>query len=95
MNNTIGSFAAASHDEGTMSFWDEVVSITFDPSHIVAEVFWQVVFDVVLVAFIYGIVFKKWILPKLRHQLHKEIDKEHGIEHHDDHIHITGAKDHD
>jgi hypothetical protein len=95
MNNTIVSFAAASNDEGTMSFWDEVVSITFDPSHIVAEVFWQVVFDVVLVAFIYGIVFKKWILPKLRHQLHKEIDKEHGIEHHDDHIHITGAKDHD
>jgi hypothetical protein len=31
----------------------------------------------------------------LRHQLHKEIDSEHGIEHHDDHIHIKGAKDHD
>jgi hypothetical protein len=27
--------------------------------------------------------------------LHKEIDQEHGIEHHDDHIHINGGKDHD
>jgi hypothetical protein len=92
----LNNFAEAGHDSTEpVSFWDDVISITFDPSHIVAEVFWQVVFDVVLVAFIYGIVFKKWILPKLRHQLHKEIDKEHGIEHHDDHIHIKGAKDHD
>jgi len=92
----LNKFAEAGHDSTEpVSFWDDVISITFDPSHIVAEVFWQVVFDVVLVAFIYGIVFKKWILPKLRHQLHKEIDKEHGIEHHDDHIHINGAKDHD
>jgi hypothetical protein len=95
MKNTIGSFAAASHDEGAMSFWDEVVSITFDPAHIVAEVFWQVVFDVVLVAFLYGVVFKKWLLPRLRKQIHHELDAEHGIEHHDDHIHIKGAKDHD
>ena len=25
----------------------------------------------------------------------KELDAEHGIEHHDDHIHIKGVKDHD
>jgi len=90
----INYLAEAGHGE-EVSFRDEVIAITFDPAHIIGEVFWQVVFDVVLVAFIYGIVFKKWILPKLRHQLHKEIDKEHGIEHHDDHIHIKGAKDHD
>ena len=92
----LNNLAQAGHDSTEpVTFWDEVISITFDPAHIIGEVFWQVAFAVVLVAFIYGIVFKKWILPKLRHQLHKEIDKEHGIEHHDDHIHINGAKDHD
>jgi hypothetical protein len=93
----INKLAETGHDHAdeSMSFWDEVVSITFDPAHIAGEVFWQLVFDVVLVAFLYGVVFKKWVLPKLRKQLHTELDTEHGIEHHDDHIHIKGAKDHD
>jgi hypothetical protein len=30
---------------------------------------------------LYGIVFKKVLLPKLRRDIHKEIDIEHGIEH--------------
>jgi hypothetical protein len=97
MRMIINKLAETGHDHAdeSMSFWDEVVSITFDPAHIAGEVFWQLVFDVVLVAFLYGVVFKKWLLPKLRKQLHTELDNEHGIEHHDDHIHIKGAKDHD
>lgn len=88
------TLAAEAHEE-SLPFWDEVFSITFDPAHILAEVFWQIVFDVVLVAFLYGVVFKRWLLPRLRKQIHRELDSEHGIEHHDDHIHIKGAQDHD
>jgi hypothetical protein len=36
------TLAAEAHEE-TLSFWDEVISITFDPAHIFAEVFWQIV----------------------------------------------------
>lgn len=90
----INKLAAEAHEE-TLPFWDEVISITFDPAHIFAEVFWQIVFDVILVAFLYGVVFKRWLLPRLRKQIHQELDGEHGIEHHDDHIHIKGVKDHD
>ena len=93
--NLITLAAEAHEHEETLSFWDEVISITFDPAHIFAEVFWQIVFDVILVAFLYGVFFKRWLLPRLRKQIHHELDSEHGIEHHDDHIHIKGVKDHD
>ena len=93
--NLITLAAEAHEHEETLSFWDEVFSITFDTAHILADVFWQIVFDVVLVAFLYGVVFKRWLLPRLRKQIHHELDSEHGIEHHDDHIHIKGVKDHD
>jgi hypothetical protein len=35
------------------------------------------------------------LLPKLRKEIHEEIDEEHGIEHHDDHIHVTAMDHHD
>lgn len=86
-------YAAEGHDAGT-SFWDELWSITFDPAHIVSELIWQLVFDGLFVALLYGVVFKRWLLPRIRREIHEDIDEEHGIEHHGDHIHITGVKEH-
>ncbi|CAB4128254.1 hypothetical protein UFOVP111_18 [uncultured Caudovirales phage] len=59
------------------TWWD----IATDPNHIIAELIWTVIFDGLFVWFLYGVVFKKYILPKLRKDIHKEIDAEHGIQH--------------
>jgi hypothetical protein len=59
------------------SWW----SIAFDPNHIIAELIWTIIFDGLFVWFLYGFVFKKLILPKLRKDIHREIDAEHGISH--------------
>lgn len=68
------------HEHET-DFWTEVINITFDPAHIMAELFWAVIFDVIIITLLLNVVFKKYILPKLRKDIHKEIDDEHGIEH--------------
>ena len=57
--------------------------IAFDPNHIIAELIFTVVFDGIVVWLLWGIVFKRMILPKLRRQIHQEIDEEHGIDPHD------------
>jgi len=67
-------------EHGT-NFWDEVINITFDPAHIVAELFWAVIFDVIVITLLLNVVFKKYILPKLKKDIHEEIDDEHGISH--------------
>ena len=46
-----------------------------------AELGWTVIQDVVLIWLLYGTLWKKVILPRL----HDKFDKEHAIEHHDDH----------
>jgi hypothetical protein len=56
-------------------------AIATDPNHIIAELIWTVIFDGLFVWFLYGVVFKKLVLPKLRKDIHKEIDEEHGIQH--------------
>jgi hypothetical protein len=58
-------------------------SIFTDPNHIIAELAWTAIQDVVIVWFLYGIVFKKTILPKIRKDIHQEIDQEHNITHKD------------
>lgn len=62
------------HEE---TWWE----IALDPNHIIAELIWTVVFDGVFVWFLYNVIFKKYILPKLRKDIHAEIDEEHGIQH--------------
>lgn len=54
--------------------WWELVT---DPNHIVAELLWNLVFDVLFVTVLYGVVWKKVILPKL----HAQFDKQHGLTH--------------
>lgn len=64
--------------------WGEAWSIFTDPSHIIAELGWTLIQDVVVIWLFYGIVFKKMILPRLRREIHQEIDEEHNIIHEDD-----------
>jgi hypothetical protein len=64
-----------------MSVLQEAWSIFTDPAHIMAELGWTIIQDLLIIGVLYGIVFKKILLPKLRRDIHKEIDIEHGIEH--------------
>jgi hypothetical protein len=61
--------------------WEEAWSIFSDPSHIIAELGWTVIQDVLVIWLAYGLLFKKIILPRLRREIHKEIDEEHNIKH--------------
>jgi len=71
---------ATLHDEATGSVWDEAWSVFTDPAHIIAELGWTIIQDVILIWLLYGTLWKKVILPKL----HEKFDKEHKITHHDD-----------
>ncbi len=59
----------------------EAWAVFTDPAHILAELSWTIIQDVVIVWLLYGTLFKKVILPKIRKDIHKEIDLEHGIDH--------------
>ena len=67
------------HGEG---FWSEFSSLATDPAHILFELVFSLIFDVLIISFIYGVLIKKIIIPKLRRDIHKEIDTEHGYEGH-------------
>ena len=66
------------------SVWQHAWEIFTDPSHILAELGWTIIQDVLIIGLLYGVVFKRVILPKLRKDIHKEIDAEHGIKHKED-----------
>lgn len=69
----------AANDHGDISVWEESWSIFIDPAHIMAELGWTIIQDVILVWLLYGTLWKKVILPRL----HEKFDKEHAITHHD------------
>jgi hypothetical protein len=76
---------AAQHGSETEhDLWGEAWEIFTDPSHIIAELGWTIIQDVVVIWLAYGILFKKIILPRLRREIHKEIDAEHNIKHDDE-----------
>lgn len=70
---------AASH--AGESIWEEAWHVFSDPAHVIAELGWTLIQDFLFIWLFYGIVFKKMILPKLRKQIHREIDAEHNIKH--------------
>jgi hypothetical protein len=77
---------AADHDhdsEVAHDLWGEAWAIFTDPSHIIAELGWTIIQDVLVIWLAYGLLFKKVILPRLRREIHKEIDEEHNIKHDD------------
>lgn len=71
-----------SHEGAT--FWEEFWHVFTDPAHILSEIAWHLIIEILIIAFIYGVVIKKIILPKLRKEIHREIDEEHGIQHNAD-----------
>ncbi len=81
---------------GDIPVWQDAWSIFTNPGHIIAELGWTIIQDVILVWLLYGTLWKKLILPRL----HEKFDKEHKIVHHDDeiehnHEHGHKQKDHD
>jgi len=72
------------HEHAGESVWEHAWEIFTDPAHILAELGWTAIQDVLIIGLLYGVVFKKVILPKLRKDIHKEIDAEHGITHKED-----------
>jgi hypothetical protein len=75
---------ATENTTGDSSLLGEAWLIFSDPSHIIAELGWTIIQDVVIIWLLYGTVFKKIILPRLRKEIHQEIDEEHNIIHEDD-----------
>lgn len=69
-----------SHDHSEeLSLWESTLHVLTDPGHIIAELIFTIFFDLVVVFFFYKIVLKKIIIPRLRKDIHKEIDTAHGI----------------
>jgi hypothetical protein len=60
---------------------EEYFHIMLDPAHAFAEISYTILFDLVIVGLIWGVIFNKIILPKVKRDLHLEIDTEHGIVH--------------
>jgi hypothetical protein len=73
------------HEHEGESVWQAAWEIFTDPSHILAELGWTIIQDVLIIGLLYGLLFKKVILPRIRKtlakEIHEEIDKEHGINH--------------
>lgn len=66
--------------EGLGAIWNEAWSVISDPAHAIAEVFYNVAVDLVIIPIVV-LLYKKIREPKLRAQIHKEIDEEHGVTH--------------
>lgn len=76
----------ASEPTGDVSFWQDYMGVAFDPAHVLAEITFTILFDFVLLFLVWGVFFKKVVLPKIRRDIHKEIDAEHGYEHEGDDV---------
>lgn len=78
----INIFAEAHHHdtENAHSIFEEAWHLITDPAHAITEVFYSLLFDLLIIP-VTILVYKKIREPKLRKEIHKEIDKEHGIQH--------------
>lgn len=72
-----------SHGHGESSILEEYFALMTDPAHILFEITISVLFDVIVVYLGYQLFFKRLIIPKLRRDIHRELDDEHHVEHHD------------
>jgi len=69
----------------TGNLWTDFLSVALDPAHILSELAFTIVFDGLVIALLYGVVFKRMLLPRLRREIHRDIDAQHGIGHNDEH----------
>lgn len=75
------------HSHGGGDLWTEYLNLLTDPAHIMFELTISILFDLFIVYLGYQLLFKRIILPKLRRDIHREIDAEHHVQHHD---HVEG-----
>jgi len=77
------------------SFWQDFTSVLLDPAHILSELVFSVVFDVLVGYLIWGLLIRRVLIPRLRRDIHREVDEEQHIEHTADggHIHLTHGED--
>lgn len=76
------------HGEGEQvhGFWAETWALITDPAHAATEVFYNLLFDALLIPvaiFIFNKFRDKKRDLRLREQIHREIDAEHGFTGHD------------
>lgn len=76
------------HSHGDGTFWGEFTALITDPAHWLFELVATLTIDLLVIALGYHIIVRKIIIPRLRKQIHSEIDAEHHIEHTDDGGHI-------
>lgn len=67
-------------------FLAEYWSILTDPAHVAVEITLMILLDGVLLGMLWPLI-RRYLNTKLRAQ-HAQFDREHGIHHHDDHIHL-------
>lgn len=81
-NSSISDHAGHSHGSGDGSIWEAAWDLITEPAHAITEVFYSLLFDAILIP-ITILIYKRIREPKLRAEIHKEIDAEHGLEHSD------------
>lgn len=76
------------HEENQEHSWfEEYLYLLQDPAHVMFEITISVIFDFLIIFMGYKLFLKKIVLPKLRREIHKELDDEHHVIHHD---HVPG-----
>jgi len=72
------------HDEG--GFFSQYFGLLTNPAHIAFELTLVVVIDGILLGLLVPTI-RRYVNYRLQRQ-HAELDAEHGIRHHDDHVHV-------
>lgn len=73
-------------DDWFMRYWH----ILSDTAHLSVELTLTIVIDVLLLGLAWP-AFKNFVNARLEAQ-HAQLDQEHGIHHHDDHVHVDKSK---
>ena len=71
-------------NESTGNWFTDYISLLHDPAHWLFEITVSIIFDLFVVYFGYQILVKKFIIPKLRKEIHEEIDREHELTHNEE-----------
>lgn len=76
-----------SHEHGGEGVLQEAWEIFTDPGHFLAEVGFTLIIDFVVLFLGYQLLVKRVVIPRLRKQIHRELDTELGVskEQHDEH----------
>lgn len=85
--SVMGILALHTENE-TGNVWEDAWSIFTDPGHFIAELGFTIIIDFVLLFLGYQLLIKKIIIPRLKNQIHKDLDEELHLEHTEDGGHI-------